>query len=219
VRTSFAFALALAAACSGTTGVRDHSEALAVATHCWGHACAATPEARNLGEGCYVVDDRLYQCSTDYLPAGQVSCFEIPRCVGACTVTVTGRNGRAISIARCSDRWRADREAHRPPPTCSPARLQVVDGPGAGTSSALPLPPALVIEVVRTGKSRVVYEAEACGTDDGVVVGEATRTTGFVELDRVLRGRLAELAVPPGACARVALIASRFECEVGQTLL
>lgn len=211
--------LVLAAACSGTAGVRDHSETLVVATHCADHACSPRPQARGLGEGCYAVDDALYQCTTDELPAGEASCVEVPRCAGACEVTLTDGRGREISTAHCRDRWRADREAHRPPPTCSPAQLEVAIGPtAAGAPSALPLPAALVQDVLRTGKVRVSYEAEVCATDGGVAVGEATRATGFAELDRVLRDRLTGLTPPAGACVRVVLVVSRFACEAEQTL-
>jgi len=217
VRTPLA--LVLAAACSGTAGVRDHSEALVAATHCRDHACPTTPQARGIGEGCYVVGDQLYQCSTDLLPAGEAWCFEVPRCSGACTAAITDSSGDEISTEHCRDRWRADRKSHRPPPTCSPVQLVIAIGSAAAPSpSALALPEALVVEVIRSGKVRVVYEADACATNDGVVVGEATRTTGFAELDRVLRGKLAELALPPGECLKVALVVWHFECETEQTL-
>jgi hypothetical protein len=72
--------------------------------------------------------------------------------------------------------------------------------------------------VIRSGKTKVSYEVEVCATTGGVEVGAATHTTGFPELDRVLRGRAAELALPPGGCAPVALVAWRFACETEQTL-
>jgi hypothetical protein len=210
-------ALVLVAACSGTAGGRDRSEALVVATHCQGHACKTTPQARGLGEGCYVVDDELYQCSTDVLPVGEASCFAIPRCAGACKVTITV-DDREISTERCRARWAADRAAHRPPPRCSPVRLQVLSGPAVSPAD-LRLPAELVLEVLRTGKSRLMYEAEACSTNDGVVVGEATHTTGFAGLDGVLRGEVAALAPPPGECVTIVLLASEFECDLEVELM
>ena len=115
MRTSFAFAFALvlAAACGGMAGVRDHAEALVVATHCQRHACPAAPHARLLGERCYVVGDRLYQCSTNRLPAGQASCFEIDFAAGTRTYIRTVHNGRELSTRRCRDLWRADHAARR----------------------------------------------------------------------------------------------------------
>lgn len=100
------------------------------------------------------------------------------------------------------------------PPICAPVVVLISIGSVAAHSrSELALPGALVMKVVRTGKSTMRYEAEACATGDGVVVGEPTRTTGFAELDEVLRGEVANVALPPGECMNVALLASRFECQ------
>jgi hypothetical protein len=202
--------LVLATACSGTADVRGHSEALAVATHCHHHACPTTARALDLGEGCHVVDDRLYQCATD--GPGEASCFEVSPCAEVCDNKVTDGRGFEISTKRCESLWWAYREAHRSPPTCQPVLISI--GPVAAQSrSELALPDALVFAVSRTGMVRATYEAEACGTGDGVVVGEPTHTTGFVDLDEVLRGEVAKVALPPGECANVVLVASRFECH------
>jgi len=203
--------LVLATACSGNAGVREHSEALAVATHCHHHDCPTTAEALNLGEGCYLVDDRLYQCSTD--GPGEASCFEISPCREVCDNTVTDSRGFEISTERCESlRW-AYRRAHPPPPTCAPVELRSMGSVAAHSPLQLALPDAQVLEVVRAGKNRVVYEAEACATGDGVVVGEPVHATGFADLDEVLRGEAAKVALPPGECANVVLVLSRFECH------
>jgi hypothetical protein len=107
-----AFVLALVTACSGTAGMRDHAEPVVIATHCRNHACPSEPRARGLGGGCYVVGDRLYQCSNDELPVGQVSCFEIDWQQGTRAFHYTDSRGREISTVDCRDRWRAE---HPPP--------------------------------------------------------------------------------------------------------
>lgn len=166
--------------------------------------------------------DHLYDCSTDRLPVGTASCIDVTPCTGACQKTITV-DGRQIAIERCLPRWRADREARRPPRTCSPARLQVVIEPPATpvAASTLVLPAELVLEVIRTGKTRVAYTAESCVTSAGVVVNEPTRRTGFAKLDDVLHRRIGELAnvASPGACAAVTLVVSHLECEVDKALM
>jgi len=207
--------------------VREHASELVVAAHCERHACTSAPRPRHLGDGCYTVHDpdgdHLYDCSTDRLPAGAASCIEVTPCIGACTQTIT-INNRQIPIDRCVATWRADREAHRPPRTCSPARLQVVIEPAATpavTPSTLVLPAELVVEVIRSGKDRVVYAAESCVASDGIVVKEPTHRTGFADLDRVLHRQIGELAgaSSPGACVIVTLLVSHFECESDKVLL
>ncbi|MBZ0237689.1 MAG: hypothetical protein K8M05_35565 [Deltaproteobacteria bacterium] len=201
----------VAAACSGTAGVRERSEALAVATHCGRHGCPKTAEALNLGEGCYAVENRLYQCAAD--GPGEASCFEIRPCPEVCDDRVTDGRGFEVSTERCETLWRSYREAHRPPPTCAPVKLASITSAVTHARSELTLPDALVLEVVRTGESRLMFEAEVCATDDGVVVGEPSRTTGFAQLDEVLRGEVARVALAPGECANVALVVSQFECR------
>ena len=216
--------------CSGTAGVRERAGELVVATHCEKRACASRPQPRHLGEGCYAVHDsdsdrnHLYDCSTDLLPAGAASCTDVTPCTGACKVTITV-DCREIPIDRCLARWNADREAHRPPRTCSAARLQVVIEPSAMaavmSSTLLALPAELVIEVIRSGKTRVVYTAEACVTSGGIVVNEPTHRTGFAKLDLVLHRKIGELVgrASPGTCAAVTLLVSHFECETDQALM
>jgi hypothetical protein len=242
-------ALVAGAACSGTAGVRERSEALAVATHCSDRTCPATPPAaRHLGDGCYVVEEQLYQCSTDELPAGQASCLEVPICTGACEVTITDGRFREISTDRCRALWSQDRAARRPPPRCSPVQLDVMVEPYAGAAAApqptvrperakrvegpqppqqqprvreeLSLPHGLVLDVVRSGKTRVLYETVVCATQGEALLGSSpTRTTGFAELDRVLAAKASDVTVAPDACVVVTLVASHFECEVEQAAM
>lgn len=189
------------AACSGRAGAREHAEATAVATHCDRHGCATPTDALNLGEGCYAVDDHLYQCASD--GPNPVSCFEIPSCAELCEITVTDRRGLEVSIDRCQRLWGDYRAANQPPPTCEPVRVQV----GTGDAHDVEVGYDVIIEVVRSGKSKVVYEAEVCA--DGVT---PTRTSGFAALDDVLRADAATLA-PADGCVSVALIGSNFECS------
>jgi hypothetical protein len=106
-------AFVLITGCSGTAGVRDHAEPVVVATHCRQHACPVTPHARGLGAGCYVVEDRLYQCSNDGLPLGEVSCFEIDWHAGTWEFHFIDSRGHEISTRECRDRWREDHAARR----------------------------------------------------------------------------------------------------------
>ncbi len=82
-------------------------------------------------------------------------------------------------------------------------------------SSTLALPAELVIEVIRSGKNRVVYTAETCVTSGGIVVNEPTHRTGFAKLDLVLHRKIGEVVgkASPGTCAAVTLLVSHFECE------
>lgn len=207
-----AVALAAAVACSGTSGVREHSEAVAVAAHCDQHACAGKPAAVDLGEGCYAVDRNLYQCAAD--GPGDPSCFEVPLCTEVCDNKVTDGRGIEISTKRCEALWRDYQQAHRPPPTCRP--VEVAAFGSAATlylRTSLALPAAVVEEVVRSGKDRLVYEARVCATADRVVVDEPTRVTGFARVDSALHAELAKVALARGACADIPLVASRFDCD------
>lgn len=77
------------------------------------------------------------------------------------------------------------------------------------------------MEVWRSGKSRTAYTAESCVTDEGIVVGEPTRRTGFPKLDLVLHRKIAEQSssASVGACAVVTLLVSHFDCEVDSVAL
>jgi hypothetical protein len=86
--------------------------------------------------------------------------------------------------------------------------------------STLDLPADLVIEVMRSGKTRVVYTTRACVTADGIVVEKATRQTGFPALDVVLHRTISDLSSGAlGACVAVTLHVSHFECEIDATLM
>lgn len=229
IAISLGFFAACMIGCSGTAGVREQSHELVVATHCSNGRCAARPEPRHLGDGCYAVHDagtnrnHLYDCTTDHAPAGAATCIDVTPCTGACKQTVT-LDGREIPIDRCEARWRADREAHRAPRRCSPSLVQVVMEPPTTTpmaSSPLTLPAEVVMEVSRSGKSRVVYTAESCASADGIVVKAPTRSSGFPTLDVVLHQTIGEhsTGIALGGCAVVTLLVSRFECEVDQVSL
>ena len=70
-----------------------------------------------------------------------------------------------------------------------------------------------MLEVFRTGHTVLMYKAEACAAGDGVVVGESSYSTGFADLDVIVRGEVAKVALPPGECVKVTLLTSRFECH------
>jgi hypothetical protein len=216
-----AWAIALVAACSGTSGVREHAEVHAVDEHCGRHGCPTRPEARHLGDGCYVVEERVYQCSTDERPLGRVSCLEVQTdCPGLCYVVTTDHLGQEIPTERCRELGLQDRRARRGPTRCKPARVLVVEAPTAELPwRRLALPSAVVLEVTRSGKERVTYAAEVCAPEGVVVVGETTTSTGFADLDRALDDKLTELSMPPGTCETVSLIVVDFECEVEQFAL
>jgi hypothetical protein len=57
----------------------------------------------------------------------------------------------------------------------------------------------------------------------GIAVGEQTHSTGFAEIDRLLRIRIGEFEIDArsqsGSCAIATVVLGRFECEVEQSQL
>ncbi|HEY4239358.1 MAG TPA: hypothetical protein VGM88_06055 [Kofleriaceae bacterium] len=72
---------------------------------------------------------------------------------------------------------------------------------------------AVFVLLARSGKDKLVYEGEACGTADGVVVHAPTRSTGFATADEWLRGEIAKATIPPADCEHVVAVLSRFDCH------
>jgi hypothetical protein len=201
---------AVLAGCGGAASRRRYMAIEAATTECRSHGCASEPPARDLGDGCYVVNHHLYDCE---IQPGGASCFEIPRCPGACTVTIE-QNGLDVPIQRCLDRWDDDRRAHLPPPTCDPVRLVIVRTSAPRSARSLMLPAALVMTVFRSGKDMLEYSAVVCGG----LVGEPTHRTGFPEIDDALRVQL-ELGGPGSdSCEPVSVVVSHFECTSEMTL-
>lgn len=71
-------AFALLGACAGVRSARDHAHAEVRREHCAWNKCPTEPRIVHLGEGCYLADQRVYDCTTDVLPAGALSCLETP---------------------------------------------------------------------------------------------------------------------------------------------
>jgi hypothetical protein len=183
------------------------------------HPCGPSEHAEPLGEGCYVVDTRLYQCTTDVLPAGALSCFDVTPCTGLCTQTITV-DGREIESHHCWPRWTAYQRA-RHPLTCSP--VPVATTPSALLPPTLDVPADLMHEVQRSGRDRLVVTAELCASPTGTTVrAPLAKSSGFPALDRWLVARLGGTPVPTpvpmpavtGECTTVTLVLGRFECEV-----
>lgn len=198
--------------------MRDHAQRDVLATHCRAtRACGPEVHAENLGDGCYVVSSRLYQCTTDVLPVGELACLDVTPCTGACTQTITV-DGREVDVERCRPRWEAYRRA-RHPLACSPVPVHTI--PAGLLPATLDVPRELVTEVQRSGKDRVTFEAEVCASAANATVGEPTTSTGFPRLDRWLRERLGETRAltAPGSSENVTLVLGRFECEAEQSLL
>ena len=188
-----------------------------LASHCRTHACGPDLRVEPLGDGCYVVDSRLYECTTDILPVGELACLDITPCAGACEKTIT-LDGREYEIDHCRPKWEAYLRAKHPL-TCSPVPVQTI--PEALLPPKLDVPIELMREVIRSGKDRLVYETEVCPSTAKIAVGKLIRSSGFLALDRWLRARLAGLGAPAalGACASVTLVLGRFECETEKSLL
>jgi hypothetical protein len=83
------------------------------------------------------------------------------------------------------------------------------DAATTGTPRELPVPEAVILEVVRSGKSRTMYTIEVCG-DAPPTVGHVERSTGFADLDRFLDQHLADLRLelPASTCATTTVILS-----------
>jgi hypothetical protein len=203
----------VACACSGTSGVRDHAQQDVLATHCRDHACGPELRAEHLGDGCYAVDSRLYQCSSDTLPVGQLMCIDVTPCTGACKVTITV-DDREVDIKRCRPKWQAYWHAKHPL-TCSPVPV-AVQGSFNAIPKTLDIPPDIVREVTRSGRDRLIYETAVCGLTSTTTVGDPIKSSGFPALDQWLAERLAGLDASSvrGSCTTVTLVLGRFECEV-----
>jgi hypothetical protein len=206
--------LAALCGCGGTSAVKDHAQQQVLATHCRASgACGPELRAEPLGDGCYVVSARLYQCTTDVLPVGQLACLDVTPCTGACKQTITV-DGRDVDVDHCRPKWDAYRRALHPL-TCS--AVPVATTPPSLLPAKLDIPRELVTEVQRSGKDRLVYETELCAS----TAHEPSRSTGFPALDRWLRVRLGEVGarVESGSCEKVTLVLGRFECEIEQSAL
>lgn len=212
--------------CSGVAGVREHSGDRALATYGQDHVCGSEEHAEHLGDGCYAVHardrDTLYECTTDIQPAGELMCLDVTPCSGACKKTISIA-GREVPIDRCRPRWeRYRRSLH--PLTCSPVGLRVFYEPTTlplKTPLTMDLPDRLVQDVLRTGNDRVVYTVKLCVSATGIAVGEQTHSTGFAEIDRLLRIRIGEFEIDArsasGSCAIATVMLGRFECDVEQS--
>lgn len=229
-RIAFAFVVISSIGCSGVAGVREQSSDRALATHCQEHGCGSDERAEHLGEGCYVVHapnrhslyGRLYDCTQDILPAGEVMCLDVTPCPGLCKKTITVE-GREVPTDRCRQRWdQYQRSQH--PLTCSPVGLAVSYEPadlGLKTPrTTLDLPRRLMDEVLRSGKDRLLYTVELCASATGLAAGEPTHSTGFAEIDQLLRARIGELELDlsnaPGSCVNATFVLGKFECEAEQ---
>ena len=222
------FLVIASSGCSGVAGAREHSSDRALATHCQEHVCGSEEHAEHLGDGCYVVHardrDRLFECTTDIQPAGELMCLDVTPCSGACKVTIS-IDGREVPIDRCRPRWEQYRRSLHPL-TCSPVGLRIFYEPAAlalKTPLTMDLPARLVQDVLRTGKEKVVYAVELCVSATGIAVGERTHSTGFAEIDRLLRARIGELEIDArsasGSCAIANVVLGPFECDVEQSQL
>ena len=205
---------------------REHAHAEVRRKHCAWNRCAAPPRIEYLGEGCYRADRKVYDCTTDVLPAGALFCLEsppdgielrakIPRSVREIHVVNLEPMAPEVFfplpplVVRASNRCRERLPPE--PPQCKPSQLAFSGDAGAlglpDPPPALQIPAELQGTTMRSGKSWARLELRLCTDDAGATATTVLYRSPDPGLDAYLQRWLLEEATPPppGTCLQVEL--------------
>jgi len=217
--------------CRGVSGAVAHGEVEILGPRCADQDCRG--ELAYLGDGCYVHGETLYECTTDFAPVGGLTCLEDGRGSTEVTVYVTdfvdgypAGTREFTATGRCRSRfsqWEQTTYPERYTTTCSPMAMRISSEPELElTDVPQTLEPSDVsrVELVRSGKTRVIARLAACVAPDGTVTpGESTRSTGYAAIDAAIRAMVAGLSGPPGdavRCGELTVTLDAGECQVPQ---
>jgi hypothetical protein len=220
-------------------------------TYCRDHPVGCrdeSPKITALGDGCYEVNNRIYECGYDDVPGKQLRCapdswvpwqWLRPTSDLSEAQLDSGLSTRIIdvsqkTIGRCVSLWNERRiaacthaavTARRRPPAVIVADAREGDDLSRfvdaaqfllDTSTPLEISNDIALEILRSGKDRVMLVGELC--DDGRHLSTRTirRSTGFASLDRVIAEEWLpglHTARPPDepACAVVAVIVWKID--------
>jgi len=230
----------------GMTGALDRGTSDVAWEYCRTHACDKPPVIERIGDGCYIVNDsdfsyyehyecaldadRRLRCRNDDRVAGWTY---LDREVGSASAVATQRCGQhplPETAGRAFARWTYDLiEARRE--ICWPPAVMVVDGRLEDESAYVPItqlglidvpktienvPDVSMLEVMRSGKDKLLFSAELCvDAEHRLVLNDTLKSTGFARIDQTLRKEwLPALHVKPDAapaCAKLALVISHFD--------
>lgn len=225
-------AIAVLAGCRGVAGSVAHGEVEILGPRCAGTSCSS--ELTYLGDGCYAVHgDTLYECTTDFAPVGALTCIEDGRGSTQVTVYVTdfvdgypAGTRELTATGRCRSRfaqWEQATYPDRYETWCSALHLKLTSEPALAFDRVpATLAPNDVsrVELLRSGKSRVVATIDACIDPDGSVTpGDWIRSTQFAGIDVAVRAMVAALTGPTATdtrCGAVTIVLDGLECRVPQ---
>jgi len=200
-----------------------------------------------LGNGCYEVNNRIYECSYDDVPNKQLRCapdswapwrWLRPTSDLSEAQLDSGLSTRIVDVSqktvgRCASLWNERRIAACTHEAATHPRARpsvvVVDGRDPAddpsryiaaayflldASTPLEIPELAAIEVVRSGKDRLVLTAELCD-EAGHLEARIRKSTHFAALDRAIVDWLSRLPTARSgdepACTVAAVIVSKIE--------